>query len=294
MIDNLNNSDGFVMPEIQVGETDEIILRHIVEFENTKLKETEIQGQIKNLESTNDIFAGDKEKRALKKRLKDIQDRYRLNPFVVEKDSQFFSKYKQFGGKIELNTFESDEISKIKVLPRLSINIPKQHKEVENTEEVKENIKPESQIDVINKMLSEEKSLKSKVCITAKIKRSPEGARKKFKNKTYTTQLPLEIAGIFSTITESHITYPEAKIKKHKGFDFNGWRDEQEKRKHIKLTQTDITPHDSSFQFQQTNNEDVKPVTFKSFDKIIKPFFTATDHSSTTKTNMQRFMIRRC
>ena len=82
---NTNNSDGFTFPETKEQDTDAVILRYIIEFENTKLKENNILKQINNLEEDKSFLSNPKELKALKKRLKDIQDRYRLNNFVIEK-----------------------------------------------------------------------------------------------------------------------------------------------------------------------------------------------------------------
>lgn len=296
MIENTNNSDGFMMPETKYVETDEAILRHIVEFENTKLKETTLKGQIYNINDEKNILASDRERNILNRRLKDIQDRYRLNPFVIERNNEFFAKYKQFGGKIELNNFKEDKLTKINVLPKLSINIPKTAKidipqDINIIEE-----KPVSQIAAINELVKQEMSNKSNVTITAGIKRSPVSARKKYINKEYTGEMPDNLSAIFRTLLPTdYKMYPEPIVKKHKGFDFNGWRAEQEKKKFRVLTQTEITPQAVDFTRQNyiVNQKPKEDKKFKSFYKMIKPFFTETDTSSNTSTNMQRFMKSR-
>ena len=85
---NTNNSDGFTFPETKEQDTDAVILRYIIEFENTKLKENNILKQINNLEEDKSFLSNPKELKALKKRLKDIPVIISLISRLQEKKEQ--------------------------------------------------------------------------------------------------------------------------------------------------------------------------------------------------------------
>jgi len=282
--DNNDNSNGFVFPEIKEQDTDAVILRHIIEFENTKLKENNILKQINNLEDETNFLTNPREKKALKKKLKDIQDRYRLNNFVIEKDGGFFCKYKEFDGKITLNNFEKDDIEQLKELPKLSITIPKETKIIKPLKEVTK----VSPIAMIAKMQVEEKSSLSNIKVQAGVKLSPPNPRKKFKNLDYTGEMPVLSDTIFTTITNTNYkTYPEPVIKKKMKYNFD---------KHVippeRIFVGDITQHRGNTNINPYHTKPKKQNRFVSFMNRIKPAFAETPHKTTSHTNFQRFLTR--
>lgn len=279
-----NNIDTISHPKNALPVKESDILRFIVEFENTKLKEDEVFNQIEELKTSVNIIDNEKERKTLQKRLNDIQDRYRLNPFVTEHKGEFIMKYKQFGGKIELNDNKKDE-NIMKSMPKIDIKISGPRIKKEKTEE-KIGLKP---MEKIKMFVEDEVSTVSDKIFEVGLKISPPNPRREFRNPNYNNGIyPAKLSALFSLITAiTHIKYPEKK----KGY----WQLYSEKER-IRLTtdysQMDVIPHtgirtgmiDNEIRSKKIKQNNL----FKSFLKMIKPQLTKNKSMSITNNNMER------
>lgn len=252
MQENINNST------IEITEED--VLRYMVEFENTQIQESSVLKQIQKLDDDPDILYSEKERDVLRRKLNNIRDKYRLNPFVVEKNGEFILKYEiDSEGNIIRNSKLEKQVVPKKV-PKVAI---KRDKETE--------VKP---LDF------EEESVKEEQVEFKKIKISPPNPRRQFKNPDYNDgKLPLIKGIMFKAITS--ISYKNYKDKK------NRWISTYEAEKIIeyrkkRYEKSDITPHEKLRIYYKKKVDKTQQRMFKAVEEFKNILPMNTNNSSST------------